>query len=199
MDLSALSNVSAFVHSRGRKLSLLKTVWWDQHGCHWLVTSVDSWAAWRFHDQALQQLKFLILSHSGFKAVMEGKLFRIHPFILMWYRKISCMQREDGKRPSKWAFPAVAKAINVDERGAIHFLMSWKLLVPECAPSPEVCQEQLKWFDTFHLIFPREGTVWARCLWVLQRKEVFCSGDMGMPHWLYLDDHMNREKFYKVP
>lgn len=135
MDLPAFSNVSAFMHSRGRKLSLLKMVWWDQHGWHLLVTSVDSWAAWGFHDQALLQLKFLILSHSGFKAIVEGKLFWIHPSLLMPHRKMSCMQWEDGNRPSKWAFQVVAKATDVDKRGEIHLLMSWKLFVPGHAPS----------------------------------------------------------------
>jgi len=34
----------------------------------------------------------------------------------MCHRTVSCMQWEDGNKPSKWVFQAVAKAVDVDER-----------------------------------------------------------------------------------
>lgn len=82
------SNASPFVHSRGRKLSSPKLVWWEKHTWHLPLTAVDSWAAWGFHEQALMQLKFLILSHCGFKAMTYVKLFWILPSLLMWHSEI---------------------------------------------------------------------------------------------------------------
>lgn len=52
---------------------------------------------------------------------------------------------------------AVVKAIDVDERGAVRLLMSWKLLVPKCAPPQEVCQEQLKCFTHSTSYAPERG------------------------------------------
>lgn len=52
---------------------------------------------------------------------------------------------------------AVAKAIDVDERGAIRLLMSWKLLVPKHASSQEACQEQLKRFTHSTSYAPERG------------------------------------------